>query len=136
MKILDYQALTLGHPAMDVWSIVYSCTDAEYRKDHLEEDLKAYYAIVSGYMDAKADYTEFRQELEERRAFGMVQFGLSCFATLSPKKLPSPVTELSKFGKACKEILIAEEKEEDHPDLKEIKRRMLSNLKEMETNLI
>ena len=117
---------------MDIWSIVYSCTDGEYRKDHLEEDLRAYYAVLSGYMDTMADYTEFRQELEERRAFGMVQFGISCFATLSPKKLPSPVSELSKFGKACREILTAEETEEDHPDIKEIRRRMMSNLKEME----
>ena len=48
VKILDYQALTFGHPAMDIWSIVYSCTDGEYRKDYLEEDLKAYYTILSG----------------------------------------------------------------------------------------
>ena len=46
------------------------------------------------------------------------------------------MTEMSKFGKACKGILTAEEKEEDHPDIKEIRRRMMSNLKEMEANLI
>ena len=121
---------------MDIWGIVYSCTDGEYRRDHLEEDLKAYHTILSGYMDAKADYTEFRQELEDRRMFGQVQYSILCFVTLSPTKLPNPMTEMSKFGKACKEILTAEEKEDDHHDLKEIKRRMLSNLKEMETNLI
>ena len=127
----------MGHLAIDIWSIVYSATDAEYRKDHLEEDLSAYYAVLSGYMDFKADYTEFRQELEERRAFGMVQYGISCFATLSPTKLPSPMTEMSKFGKACKKILTAEDNEDDHPDLREIRRRMMSNLKEMEElNLI
>ena len=126
----------MGHLAIDIWSIVYSATDAEYRKDHLEEDLRAYYALFSGYMDTKVDYTEFRQELEERRAFCMVQYSISCFATLSPKKLPSPVTEMSKFGKACKEMLTAEETEEDHPDLKEIRRRIMSNLKEMQEKLI
>ena len=136
VKILDYQGLTLGHPAMDIWSIVYSCTDGEYRKDYLEEDLKAYYTILSGYIDATADYTEFRQEVEDRRAYGQVQISICCFATLSPTKLPNPMTEMSKFGKACKGILTAEEKEEDHPDIKEIRRRMMSNLKEMEANLI
>ena len=136
VKILDYQGLTLGHVAMDIWGIVYSCTDGEYRMDFLEEDLKAYYTILSGYMDAKADYREFREELEDRRMFGQVQYSICCFGTLSPTKLPNAMTEMSKFGKACKKILTTEEKEEDHPDLKEIRRRMLSNLKEMETNLI
>ena len=53
VKILDYQGLTLGHPAYDIWSIVYSATDGKYRSDHLEEDLQAYYAIFSSYMDIK-----------------------------------------------------------------------------------
>ena len=121
----------MGHPAFDIWSIVYSATDAEYRAEHLEEDLKAYYNIFSSYMDTKADYNEFRKEVEERRLMGVVMYGLSCFATLSPTKLPSPVTETSKFGEACREMLTAEESPEDHPDLQEIRRRVMSNMKEM-----
>ena len=137
VKILDYQALTLGHPAMDIWGMVYSCTDAEYRKAHFEDDLKAYYTVLSTYMDTKADYTEFRQEMEERRTFGQIQYGFICMMTLSPTKLPNLLSETSKFGKACKAILSAEETEDEHPDLKEIRRRMMSNLREMEDiNLI
>jgi hypothetical protein len=75
VKILDYQGLTLGHPALDIWSIVYAATDADYRGHHLEDDLRAYYTILSGYMDTRVDYTEFRQELEERRVMGMVMYG-------------------------------------------------------------
>ena len=75
MKILDYQGLTLGHPAMDIWTIIYSVTDAEYRATHLENDLQAYYAVFSTYMDTAVDYAEFRQEVEERRVYGMVMFG-------------------------------------------------------------
>ena len=75
MKILDYQGLTLGHPAMDIWTIIYSATDAEYRATHLENDLQAYYAVFSTYMDTAVDYAEFRQEVEERRVYGMVLFG-------------------------------------------------------------
>ena len=67
--------MTFGHPALDIWSIVYSVTDADYRADHLEEDLRAYYAVLSGYMETKVDYGEFRQELEERRVMGMVMYG-------------------------------------------------------------
>jgi len=137
VKILDYQGLTLGHPAYDIWSIVYSATDGKYRSDHLEEDLQAYYAIFSSYMDIKVDFTEFHQEVEERRSIGQVMYGISCFATLSPTPLPSPVKETSKFGVACRAILTAEDTPEDHPDTREIRRRMMSNLVEMEQrNLI
>ena len=84
MKILDYQGLTLGHPALDIWSIVYSATDAEYRASHLEDDLRAYYTVLAGYMDTTVDYTEFRQELEERRVMGMVMYGrITCCLLLS-----------------------------------------------------
>lgn len=131
VKILDYQALTFGHPALDIWSIIYSATDAEYRSTHLEDDLRAYFTVLTGYMDTPVDYTEFRQELEERRVMGMVMYGISAVVTLSPTKLPSPVTETSKFSEAAQGILKAEDTPEDHPDLREIRRRVMSNLKEM-----
>jgi len=131
VKILDYQGLVLGHPAQDIWGIIYSATDAEYRAAHLEDDLRAYYTVLSGYMDTTVDYTEFRQELEERRIMGMVMNGIFCVITLSPTKMPSPATETSKFSAAFKEILKAEDIPEDHPDLREIRRRMMSNMKEM-----
>ena len=83
MKILDYQGLTLGHPAQDIWSIIYSATDAEYRAGDMEEDLRAYYGVLSGYMETKADYTEFRQELEERRVQGITMNGRSTVHTSS-----------------------------------------------------
>ena len=75
MKILDYQGLTLGHPAMDIWTILYSATDAEYRAENLENDLQAYYAVFSTYMDTAVDFAEFRQEVEESRVYGMALFG-------------------------------------------------------------
>ena len=79
MKILDFQALTLGHPALDIWGIVYSATDAEYRAGHMEDDLQAYFGILAGYMGSGVDYTEFRKELEERRVCSMVMYGTSRF---------------------------------------------------------
>jgi len=132
VKIIDFQGLTFGHPALDIWSIIYSVTDSEYRKEHMEDDLQAYYNILSGYLETQdREYTEFRQELEERRIVGFVMYGKFCFLTLSPTKLPSPVKETSKFSAACLEILTAEETPEDHPDIKEIRRRVMSNMKEM-----
>ena len=72
MKILDYQLLVPGHPALDIWDIIYSATDAAYRAQDMEEDLRAYYAILSGYMEDKVDYAVFRQELADRRVKGVV----------------------------------------------------------------
>ena len=57
--------------------------------------------------------------------------GNFCFMTLSPTKLPSPTKELSKYTAACREILLAEETPEDHPDILEIRRRVKGNLAEM-----
>ena len=73
--MLDYQGLTFGHPALDIWNIVYSATDSDYRARHMEEDLRAYFSILAGYMGTEVDYTEFRQELEERRLMAMVMYG-------------------------------------------------------------
>ena len=75
---MDYQGLTLGHPAMDIWTIVYSATDPEYRAAHLDNDLRAYYDVFSTYMDTTVDYAEFKKEVDERRVYGMVMFGESC----------------------------------------------------------
>ena len=57
--------------------------------------------------------------------------GSFCFLTLSPAKLPSPAKQTSKFSAICNEMLLAEEKEEDHPDVREIRRRVAANLCEM-----
>ena len=71
------QGLTLGHPALDIWTIVYSATDPEYRDAHLETDLRAYYTILTSYMEEAPAFTEFMQEVEERRVYGMVMFSES-----------------------------------------------------------
>ena len=74
MKILDFQGLTLGHPAQDIWTIVYASTDPAYRAASLEADLRAYYAVLATYMEAAPAFEEFMQEVEERRVYGMVLF--------------------------------------------------------------
>jgi len=131
VKILDFQGLTLGHPGFDIWTMVYAATDPEYRAAHLESDLRAYYDIISTYLDTCPDFTQFLQELEQKRILGMVMFSGMCFITLSPTPLPSPVKEPSKFSKACNEILLSEDKDDDLPDTREIRRRVSANLREM-----
>ena len=69
------QGLTLGHPALDIWTMVYSATDPEYRAAHLEADLRAYFTVLTTYMEeADPNFSEFMQEVEERRVYGMVLF--------------------------------------------------------------
>ena len=68
---------------MDIWTIIYSATDGAYRADHMEDDLRAYYSILLGYIEEAVDYTEFRQELEERRVMGMVMYGTFSSSFLS-----------------------------------------------------
>merc|ERR1719229_1915781 len=109
VKILDYQVLMPGHPALDIWTMVYSATDADYRANQLEDDLRAYFDVLSTYMEEKADFKEFREELEERRMKGITMDALACMLTLSPEKLPSPTKEFGKCLKACKQLLEADE---------------------------
>ena len=73
---MDFQGLTIGHPGFDIWTMVYSATDPEYRATHLEADLRAYYDIISTYMEECPDFTQFMQELEENRILGMTMFGM------------------------------------------------------------
>ena len=51
--------------------------------------------------------------------------------TLSPTKLPSPTKQTSRYAAACRELLLTEDKADDHPDVREIRRRVAGNLKEM-----
>ena len=87
MKILDFQGLTVGHPGFDIWTMVYSATDPEYRATHLETDLRAYYDIVSTYMEECPDFTQFMQELEEKRILGMVMFSKFLILLISKSSL-------------------------------------------------
>ena len=54
-------------------------TWSDSRANHLEDDLKAYFNVLSGYMEEKVDFEEFRQELEERRMKGIT---MDCKLTL------------------------------------------------------
>merc|ERR1719410_2664586 len=100
--------------------MVYSATDADYRANQLEDDLRAYFDVLSTYM-------------EEKGMKGITMDALACMLTLSPEKLPSPTKEFGKCFKACKQLLVAEDSPDDHPDIREMRRRVMSNFSELES---
>ena len=132
VKILDYQTLSPGHPATDIWRLVYTATDSNFRKNHLDDCLKSYFTILSGYMSTFVDvsYEVFKQEVDERRFVSPLTDGLSPALTLSPKKRPNPIEERKKFIREVKEDLSRPDKEDDHPDVKEMRRRVMDLVKE------
>ena len=50
-------------------------TQLTSRANQLEDDLRAYFDVLSTYMEEKADFKEFREELEERRMKGITMDG-------------------------------------------------------------
>ena len=140
------------------------------RANQLEEDLKAYFDVLSGYMEEKVDYKEFREELEERRMKGITMDCKSCFwisfagtsasganhcqcsslgvhadiesgQASEPRQAVGQVLEGGKrlflamllmiTVKVCKGLLVGEDKPDDHPDIREMRRRVLSNFSEL-----
>ena len=50
-------------------------TQLTSRANQLEDDLRAYFDVLSTYMEEKADFKEFREEMEERRMKGITMDG-------------------------------------------------------------
>jgi len=131
VKILDFQSIAPGHPATDIWRIIYSTTDLQFRTEDLMTCLQSYFSIFSQYMGSEAgSFEDFHQEVEERRLVGILGDGTSPVMTLSPRKRPSLVDESRKFIREVKRDLATEDKEEDHPDLLEMRRRIMDLVRE------
>ena len=89
----------MGHPASDIWRMVYSATDSNFRKTHLDDCLKSYFSILSGYMAHLTDvsYDEFKKKVDERRFVSPLMDGVSPCLTMATTKRPDPFAEKSKF---------------------------------------
>ena len=132
VKILDYQTISLGHPATDIWRLVYTATDSNFRKNHLENCLKSYFSILSSYMHPLADvsFEAFKEEVDMRRGASPLVDGFRSVLTLSPKKRPDPMSEKNRFIQDVKDDLSRPDRVDDHPDVVEMRRRMMDLVKE------
>ena len=134
---MDFQALSIGHPARDLWYFLQMGTDPAFRSKHLETVLEEYYAVFSSYLEASGvcvEFNTFRKECEKWRAPISLLFGNSAmFALLNPE--PQSLETLSSFKKFLRDMekkLAGKAKETGHPMMKEIRRRITEGILELD----
>ena len=142
VMFLDFQNLMGGHPSRDFWYFLYISTDRQWRTDHLTECMELYHQTLMERIGQHVSVTfdELRQEFEERRVF--LGAFLGCFCVMGNVLSPYPY-EFEGFS-SFKQMKLKRErelsspnKEDDHPMIKEIRRRMLETLLELsDLNLI
>ena len=137
VKLLDFQLLAIGHPARDLWYFLQMGTDPGFRSKHLETVLEQYYAVFSSYLEAsgvRVEFSAFRQECEKWRAPISLLFGtFVIFAGLNPE--PQSIETSSSWKKIQRDMdkqLGGEAKETDHPMMKEIRRRIVGGVLELD----
>ena len=133
--MIDFQIMQPAHPARDIWYFFQSCTDSAWRKQHLDPCLKAYFDIFSLYLeqnDIQMSYEEFRAELEERRHVCLFIGPAMLPVALNPERRDvfASWSEMRNFFKWQKEMLAAPDKEDDHPMILEIRRRLIDLVEE------
>ena len=118
--------------ATDIWRLVYTATDSNFRANDLEDCLKSYYSILSTYMTDMEDvsYENFKEELEVRRSTSPLIDGFRTVLTLAPNKRPDPMNEKAKFIEDVKNDLNGPDRGDHHPDVKEMRRRVMDLVKE------
>ena len=120
--------MTMGHPARDLWYFLQVVTDPGFRSKHLESVLEAYYAVFSSYLQASGsgvniEFNVFRKECDKWRApISLIGGNNAIFFLLNP--VPDPDMEEMLCG-ATKET-------EEHPLLKEIRRRIVEGILELD----
>lgn len=77
--LVDYQLLNYGCPVNDFMYFIYTCTDREFRSQHLEHIKHVYHSTLSRFLkyfdiDAEDVYPrkEFERVLADRKDFGMI----------------------------------------------------------------
>ena len=134
---MDFGNITLGHPARDLWHLLQMGTDPGFRSQHLDTVLEAYYAVFSSYLQSSGvdvEFSVFRKECEKWRAPISLLFGnFAIFICLNPEPQSySTMSSAKKIGKDMDEMLGGNEKETDHPLLKEMRRRIIEGILELD----
>ena len=131
--------MVMGHPARDLWYLLQIGTDPDFRSKHLDTVFEEYYAVFSSYLEArgvKVEFSAFRAECEIWRAPISLLFGnFVLFISLNPEPhTPNTLSGFKKIVRDMEEKLGDEAKDtEDHPMMKEIRRRIIEGIFELDS---
>ena len=156
-KFIDFGNSYIMHPAYDILYFLYTTTDRGFRQSHFDALLRNYFATFSTYFSGDDDlsYGRFKKETEEMREGVMIftstvriyylahfrdRFRFEPFRPqiqLVPTMLCPIELKLKTFGDVKESIdfrdkvLPARDQEDDHPMLREIRRRLVDMLEEL-----
>ena len=136
VTMLDFQLLSLAHPAKDIWYLLYCNTDREFREKHLQSVLQEYFQVLSGYLQkegVKISFEDFVKDISPIRAPMALIFSIMVmFVGLNPEPLGfGSFAEMKQFGEIFKRQIGSEPRDSDDPMVKEIRRRILGIITEL-----
>ena len=137
VTMLDFQLMSLAHPARDIWYLLYVNTDKEFRDKHLQTVLREYFQVFSGYLQiegVKISFDDFLKDISPIRApIAMIFSILVLFVGLNPEPIGfNTFSEMKQFGETFKRQVGSEPRDMDDPMVKEIRRRILGIIYELD----
>ena len=121
----------------DLWYFLYSSTDREFREAHLEDMLRIYYQKISKYWgmeNFQMDFNSFVDEINQYKGSCVAYLSIFImYIMLNPNVIPlmESWSEYRRFLKAYREDVATMASEDDHPNMKEFKRRCTEILIEL-----
>jgi thiamine kinase-like enzyme len=111
-KFVDFQFGRFSPPALDLATLIFTSSSADFRKVHLNDILKSYYDAFENELTLNAISTEIlpKNEISESfsnyRLAGMIESALFCHLTLLPLdaavSMMNSSKEYEKFIKECR----------------------------------
>jgi len=136
VTMLDYQLMTIAHPARDIWYLLYCNTDKEFRDKHLQI-LQEYFKTFSSYLELENVIISFQDFLKDisciRASMALIFSVLVQFVALNPEPVSfSTLRDMKVFQETFKRQVASPPKESDDPLVKEMRRRMLGVIYELD----
>ena len=138
ITFVDYQQMNYAHPGQDFWYNIYNQTDVQWRKNYLEDCFKTYFVSFEKYLPdsnwPQMTYEEFKADMESKRGLGLAfSFMLLPIMIDYSGKLTNydmTLKSANEHSKFMQETFKYPMKEDEHPSIKEINKRLLENIEE------
>ena len=135
VTFVDFQTLQTSHPARDFWYFIYTSTDSEWRKKHLEECFETYFETFSQYFsqaNISMTFGDFKKEFNSKRGFGVAWgfFVIHIMLNEDPEINFSEISGIKKMLKFRNEKFAEPIKETEEKYVKDINRRILDLIDE------